>query len=330
VQGHDLLQYTRPGHLLPVADVIQMGFKCCGALEYAFREGIVHRDIKPANLMLTQGSDVKISDFGAAYLRKSQAVQTAEMGSPYYMSPEQLQGQELTFHSDMYSLGVVLYELLTGQRPFTGDTMEVLRRKILQQPPLGPSRLRAELPKEIDGIMLRALAKKPEQRYAAWSDFALALSGLGEKALPPGVIPDSEKYGALKRVPALAGLSDLELWELARAGTWLRVPANEMIMRENDKGTRLFFLGKGEAKVTRQGRLLNKIYASECFGEMAYIREGGALRSVTVESVSELLLAAFEPEALARMSLGAQLYLTRVLVRNLAERLELANKALGR
>lgn len=330
VQGHDLVRHTRPGHLLPVADVLQMGFKFCGALEYAFKEGIVHRDLKPANLMLAQGSDVKISDFGAAYLRKSQAVQTREMGSPYYMSPEQLQGQELTFHSDMYSLAVVLYELLTGQRPFTGDKMDVLRRKILQQPPVGPSKLRAELPKEIDGIMLRALAKKPEQRYATWSDFALALSGLGEKALPPGVIPDSEKYGSLKRVPALAGLSDLELWELARAGTWLRVPASEMIMRENDKGTRLFFLGKGQAKVTRQGRVLNMIYASECFGEMAYIREGGAPRSVTVESVTELLLAAFEPEALGRMSLGAQLYLTRALVRNLADRLELANKALGR
>ena len=330
VEGHDLSRHTRPGHLLPVADVLQMGFKCCGALEYAFKEGIVHRDIKPANLMLAQGGDVKILDFGAAYLRKSQAVQTAEMGSPYYMSPEQLQGQDVTFHSDMYSLGVVLYELLTGQRPFTGDKMDVLRRKILQQPPVGPSNLRAELPKEIDGIMLRALAKKPEQRYATWPDFAMALSALGEKALPPGVIPDSEKYGSLKRVPALAGLSDLELWELARAGTWLRVPASEMIMRENDKGTRLFFLGKGQAKVTRQGRVLNMIYASECFGEMAYIREGGAPRSVTVESVTELLLAAFEPEALARMSLGAQLYLTRALVRNLADRLELANKALGR
>jgi hypothetical protein len=230
----------------------------------------------------------------------------------------------------MYSLGVVLYELLTGQRPFTGDKMEGLRRKILQQPPAPPSKLRPDLPKEIDGVLLRALAKTPEQRYAAWSDFAVALSGLGEKALPPGVIPDSEKYVSLKRVPALAGLSDLELWELARAGTWLRVPANEMIMRENDKGTRLFFLGKGQAKVTRQGRVLNMIYASECFGEMAYIREGGAPRSVTVESVTELLLAAFEPEALARMSLGAQLYLTRALVRNLADRLELANKALGR
>jgi len=330
VPGHDLSRHTRPGHLLPMADVLQMGFKCCGALEYAFKEGIVHRDIKPANLMLTQGGELKILDFGAAYLRKSQAVQTVEMGSPYYMSPEQLQGQELTFHSDMYSLGVALYELLTGQRPFTADKMEVLRRKILQQPPVGPSKLRADLPKEIDGIMLRALAKKPEQRYAAWSDFALALSKIGEKMLPPGVVPDSEKYFVLKRAPTLAGLSDLELWELARAGTWLRVPANEMVMRENDQGTRLFFLGKGEAKVTRRGRVLNMIYASECFGEMAYIREGGAPRSVTVESVSELLLAAFEPEALARMSLGAQLYLTRALVRNLADRLELANKALGR
>jgi serine/threonine protein kinase len=330
VAGHDLSRHTRPGHLLPVADVLQMGFKCCGALEYAFKEGIVHRDIKPANLMLAEGGDVKILDFGAAYLRKSQVVQTAEMGSPYYMSPEQLQGQELTFHSDMYSLGVTLYELLTGQRPFTADRMEALRRKILQQPPVGPSKLRADLPKEIDAVVLRALAKRPEQRYAAWSDFAVALSEIGEKTLPPGVIPDSEKYFALKRAPALAGLSDLEMWELARAGTWLRVPANEVIMRENDKGTRLFFLGKGEAKVTRQGRLLNKIYASECFGEMAYIREGGSPRSVTVESMSELLLAAFEPEALARMSLGAQLYLTRALVRNLADRLELANKALGR
>lgn len=330
VRGHDLSRHTRPGQLLPVADVLQMGFKCCGALEYAFKEGIVHRDLKPANLMLAQGSDVKISDFGAAYLRKSQAVQTAEMGSPYYMSPEQLQRQDLTFHSDMYSLAVVLYELLTGQRPFSGDKMEGLRRKILQQPPVPPSKLRADLPKEIDGIMLRALAKKPEQRYATWSDFALALSGLGEKALPPGVIPDSEKYVALKRVPALAGVSDLELWELARAGTWLRVPSNEMVMRENDKGTRLFFLGKGEAKVTRQGRVLNMIYESECFGEMAYIRGGGAPRSATVESVTELLLAAFEPETLARMSLGAQLYLTRALVRNLADRLEVANKELGK
>jgi serine/threonine protein kinase len=325
VDGHDLSRHTRPGHLLPVADVLQLGFKCCGALDYAFKEGIVHRDIKPANLLMARGGDVKISDFGAAYLRKAQAVQTAAMGSPYYMSPEQLQRQELTFHTDMYSLGVVLYELLTGQRPFTADNIEALSRKINQQPPIAPSTLRGELPKKIDAVLLHALAKKPGQRYSTWSEFALALAGVAEKFLPPSVIPDSEKYVALKRDPTLAGLSDLELWELARAAKWVRAPANATIMRENEKGSKLFFLGKGEAKVTRSGHLLNVIHEGECFGEMAFIRDGGAPRSATVVAVKELLLAEFEPEALARMTPGAQLFLTRALVRNLADRLELAN-----
>ena len=330
VPGHDLSRHTRPGQLLPVADVLQMGFKCCGALEYAFKEGIVHRDIKPANIMVAQGTNVKIADFGAAFLRKTQAVQTVSMGSPYYMSPEQLQGRELTFYSDMYSLGVVLYELLTGQRPFTADNIEALSRKILQQPPIAPSTLRGDLPKKIDAVLLHALAKKPAQRYSTWSEFALALSGVAEKLLPPSVIPDSEKYVALKREPTLAGLSDLELWELARAAKWVRVPPGSTIMRENDKGRKLFYLGKGEAKVTRHGHLLNVIHEGECFGEMAYIRDGGAPRSATVVSVKELLLAEFEPEALAGMSTGAQLFITRALVRNLADRLELANTMPGR
>ncbi|MGH8622800.1 MAG: cyclic nucleotide-binding domain-containing protein, partial [Burkholderiales bacterium] len=185
-------------------------------------------------------------------------------------------------------------------------------------------------PKEIDAVLLRALAKKPEQRYTTWRDFALALSGVAEKSLPPGVIADSEKYSALKRVPSLAGLSDLELWELARTANWVRVPPDATIMREHDKGRKLFFLAKGEAKVTRSGQLLNVIHETECFGEMAFIRDGAAPRSATVVSVKELLLAEFEPEALARMSPGAQLYLTRALVRNLAERLELANTMAGR
>jgi hypothetical protein len=247
------------------------------------------------------------------------------MGSPYYMSPEQLQRQELSFQSDLYSLGVVLYELLTGQRPFTADNIEALSRKILQQPPIAPSTLRGDLPKKIDAVLLHALAKKPGQRYSTWSEFALALAGVAEKMLPPSVIPDSEKYVALKRDPTLAGLSDLELWELARAAKWVRAPANATIMRENEQGKKLFFLGKGEAKVTRHGHLLNVIHEGECFGEMAFIRDGGAPRSATVMAVKELLLAEFEPEALARMTPGAQLFLTRALVRNLADRLELAN-----
>ena len=325
VTGHDLVRYTRAGSLLPVADVLQMVFKCCGALDYAFKEGIVHRDIKPANLLRVQGTDVKIADFGAAYLRKSQVVQTAAMGSPFYMSPEQLQGKELTFSSDLYSLGVVLYELLTGHRPFTAANLDGLRQKILQQEPAPPTKLRADLPKELDRIVLHALAKKPEQRYESWAAFTSALTQMVEKILPPTAIPDTEKYSALKKVQMLSGLSDYELWELAHAGVWMRVPGKQTIFRENELGKKLYFLGKGQAKVSRRGRVLNKINEGECFGEMAYIYDGNRPRHGTVESETDVLLAEYAPQAISAMSLGSQLYLTRALVRNLADRLELAN-----
>jgi serine/threonine protein kinase len=321
----DLSQYAKAGKLLPVADVLQMVFKCCGALDYAFKEGIVHRDIKPANLMVAGGTDVKVSDFGAAHLRKSHVVQTAAMGSPFYMSPEQIRGETLTLHSDMYSLGVSLYELLTGARPFTADKMEGLIKKIMDEPPPPPSKHRADLPKGIDAIVLRALEKDPAKRYPTWPEFALALSNLVEKILPPGVIPDSVKYVALKRVPMLSTLSDSELWELALAGKWSEVPAKRTLIKENDKGTSFFLVGKGQVKISLRGKLLNTLDLGECFGEMAYIRGGEIPRHATVDSMTELLLVEFEPATLAKMSMGAQLHLTRALVRNLVDRLEQAN-----
>ena len=330
VKGSDLTQHARLDRLLPVADVLQIGFKCCGALEYAFREGIVHRDIKPANLMMAEGTEVKISDFGAAYLRKSHVVQTAAMDSPYYMSPEQVAGKEPTFHSDMYSLGVVLYELLTGHKPFTADTLDALLQKIQTQEPAPPSKLGTGLPKLIDAVVLRAMSKKPEQRYATWGEFQAELSNAVHQVLPPDTVPDSEKYVSLKRVPMLGALTDAELWELVQAGHWLRVPARETIVRESRKGRSFYFIGEGQAKVTLQGRLLNMINAGECFGEMAWIRGGEEPRHATVDSATELLLAKFRPEALAKMSLGAQLHLTRALVRNLSDRLDLANTRLAR
>jgi len=325
VTGGDLTPYTKPESLLPVADVLQIGFKVCGALDYAFKEGIVHRDIKPANLMIAKGTDVKVADFGAAYLRKSHAVQTAMMGSPYYMSPEQIAGAELTHHSDMYSLAAVLYEMLTGQRPLRAENLEALLKKITELEPLPPSEVRAGLPKELDPVILRALRKKPAARYATWGEFALELSKVVRLVLPASAIPDTEKYVTLKRVEMLSRLADAEIWELVGAGKWSRVDKGKAILRENSPGTSFFFLAEGEVKVTKGGRLLNVVNHSECFGEMAYIWGGELPRHATVESMTKLLVAEFEPAALARMSGGAQLQLTRALVRNLVDRLVLAN-----
>jgi serine/threonine protein kinase len=330
VTGGDLSRYVTPQTLLPIADVLQIGFKVCGALEYAAKEGIVHRDIKPANIMVASGTEVKIADFGAAVLKKSQVVHTAAMGSPSYMSPEQIKGAALTSHSDMYSLGVVLYELLAGRRPFQAENLDALLEKILKLDPLPPSEARAGLPKDIDPVVLRALKKAPGQRYATWAEFALELSRVGRLVLPEGAIPDSEKYVALQKVPMLGTLSDSELWELARAGRWTRCARNRSIVKEKERGTSFFFLAQGEAKVTLQARLLNMVGAGEFFGEMAYIAGGEQPRHATVESSTEVMLAEFEPAALDTMSLGAQLQLMRALVRNVSERLALANTRTAR
>ncbi len=330
VTGGDLSQHAKPETLLPVPDVLQIAFKCCGALDYAAKEGIVHRDIKPANIMIAGGTEVKIADFGAAVLKKSQVVQTAALGSPYYMSPEQVQGKPLTFHSDMYSLGVVLYELLTGTRPFLAENIDALIGKILKTDAVPPSELRQGLPKALDSVVLRALKKDPVQRYQTWPEFALELSKVGELVLPAGAIPDSEKYVTLKKVAMLAPLADSELWELARAGKWTRVPKGKPVVQEEQKGRSFFFLAKGEAKVIKNKKLLNMVNGGECFGEMAYIGGGEQPRHATVEAMSELLLAEFEPAALEKMSLGAQLHLTRALVRNVTDRLALANVRLAR
>lgn len=120
VQGQSLEQHTTPDTLLPVSEVLDIAFKCCNALEYAHFHGLVHRDIKPANLLLRNDGEVKLTDFGAAVSQHGDVTQLVGLiGSPAYMSPEQIREEKLTHHSDMFSLGVVLYELLTGQRPLS-------------------------------------------------------------------------------------------------------------------------------------------------------------------------------------------------------------------
>jgi len=330
VPGGDLSQYTVPGKLLSPEDAIQIAFKSCGALDYAFRQGIVHRDIKPANIMVVSGTNIKVADFGAAYLQMAPATQIADIGSPSYMSPEQVRREPLDYHSDMFALGVVLYQLFTGVRPFLASTLEELFAKILGEAPTAPSALRPGVSKDIDGILARMMAKAPEERYPTWADLALDIAKIGRLSVYQSAIPDSEKFVALKNVRLLARLDDAELWELVHAGRWSRVAPRSAIVREGEAGTSLFFLGSGQAKVTKQGRLLNVLAAGECVGEMAYIKEGGITRQATVETMADVLLVEFEREMLDKVSLKCRYQLSLALTHSLVDRLALADERLAR
>lgn len=330
VPGGDLTQYTAADKLLPAADAIEIAFKCCGALDYAFKQGIVHRDLKPANIMVVSGTDIKVVDFGAAFLHKAQATQIADIGSPLYMSPEQIRGKELGYQSDMFALGVVLYELFTGRWPFVATNLHDLFKAVMTDEPAAPSSLRAVLDKDIDHILLKMLAKEPADRYASWADLALELADIGHLSIYKQKIPDSEKFLTMRRIPVLKSLSDAEIWEMVHAGRWSRIPPRKTIIREDEPGSTLCFLASGEVKVTKQDKLLDMLRSGEYFGEMGYVKKGEMPRHATVESSTDVLLAEFEPAALEKVSTGCRLQLTFALLHAMVDRLAFADSRLVR
>lgn len=164
VSGGTLEQFCSPRNLLPLNRMVEMIFKCTRALEYANRLGITHRDIKPANILLAKEGntgDIKISDFGAALMTGTDQSQTqvSGVGSPAYMSPQQVRDQPLNHQTDIYSLGVVMYQLLTGRLPFTATNNYSMIYQITSHEPLPPSTFRTEIPPGLDAIVARAMQK---------------------------------------------------------------------------------------------------------------------------------------------------------------------------
>ena len=191
VQGKDLSHYTRAQQLLPVREVVRLGARLARALHYAHSQGVVHRDIKPANVMLDRESDVlKVMDFGIARIADGSRTRTGlVLGTPSFMSPEQLAGLKVDGRSDLYSLGAMIYQLLTGQLPHQSDSMARLMYRIANETPADVRHYRPGLPESLAMVLALALEKRPELRYASGEQMAqdleavLALPGLDDPAV---------------------------------------------------------------------------------------------------------------------------------------------------
>jgi serine/threonine-protein kinase len=177
LRGGDLTPYTKPGKLLPMDQVVSIVARVADALGYAHRQGVVHRDVKPANMMWHSETDtLKVTDFGIARLTDSSKTKTGMvLGTPSFMSPEQLAGKKIEGRSDLFSLGVSLYQLLCGRLPFEGESMAQLMFKIANEPPTEILSVNPEVPPRLRAFLLHALAKNPDERFQTGEEFAGAL-----------------------------------------------------------------------------------------------------------------------------------------------------------
>ncbi len=177
LKGYDLVRHTKPAALMPVTDVVKIIADAADALDYAHQQGVVHRDIKPANLMwLVDSKVVKLTDFGIARITDSSKTKTGMvLGTPSYMSPEQLSGKKVDGRSDIFSLGVTFYQLLTGSLPFTADSMATLMFKIANEPHTSAITVRPDLPGPLAAVIDRALAKDLDKRYARGNELSADL-----------------------------------------------------------------------------------------------------------------------------------------------------------
>jgi serine/threonine protein kinase len=329
VAGGTLEQHAEPGSLLPVDRVVELIFKCTRALDFAYRLGITHRDIKPANILLAGDSDIKISDFGAAITNaRSDRTVISGVGSPAYMSPQQVQERFLDHRTDIYSLGVVMYQLLTGELPFAADNNYNMVYQIIHGTPGKPSEKRPGLPEALDDIVAHAMAKEVSDRYPTWQAFAhdLALAARnGQLKAQSEEFADTEKFATLRALPFFADFSDVEIWEALRFADWQRVAPGTAIIHDGEPGNFFCFVTEGRLTVSKNGKPLTTLGSGECFGEMAIISRHGHIRSADVVADSDVNIVTIRGEALEKASESCRMHFYQGFLDVLATRLSLSN-----
>jgi serine/threonine-protein kinase len=186
VEGRELKDYFDGNQRFPMNEVVRIMSQLLDALDFSHKNGVVHRDIKPSNIILLKDGTVKVADFGIARVESSNLTQAGSvLGTPSYMSPEQFMGQTVDGRSDLFSAGVILYQFLTGEKPFTG-ALTTIMHKVLKEEPAAPSELNVQVPRPFDALIRKALAKRPDERFQNGREFVIALKMAAAGQAVPG------------------------------------------------------------------------------------------------------------------------------------------------
>jgi serine/threonine protein kinase len=339
VPGITLRRHCRPDALLPLEQIVEIGFKCAMALGYVFRQGLIHRDVKPANLLALlerdQVVDIKVTDFGSVFNLGSDQTQIFRVGPLAYMSPEQLDGDVLDCRADIYSLAAVLYHLISGRPPFDATTQQAMMSQIYTATAPALGGLREGVPAGLEKLISGALAKQREDRPSDWDAFAQALSALvANREVPRGQLQgvlDSERFTLLRSLEFFSEFGDVELWEVVHRARWQRLAFGHSLFRKGDQGRSFHIIAQGEVEVFRDSRKVALLGAGTSVGEMAYLAPSPELRSHSADVVvsSPATTVSFAPHTMEQLSAGTRHLFDAAFIRVLVRRLHAAHETLA-
>ena len=334
VNGSALDRFCAINRLLPMHRAIGIIFKCCLALDHAFRQGVVHRDIKPANILVDADDNPKITDFGLALnLHKDKDRDSTfimGVGSPAYMSPEQIKNYPLNQKTDLYSLGVVLFQLLTGRLPFRAANQGALVYKIVNMDPPSVCDLNPNLPAGLDPIIKKALEKDLYNRYRNGAEFAKDLSTVRYQMFDEDETQqDTAHFDVLRRLEFFREFDDIELWEVLRISVWHEVADKVTLIKEGDSNRSFGVIITGFVEVSVEGRSLCRLGAGEVVGEVAYLHPTDTKRSASVVTLEPTLFMEINSSALDLASEEVLERFRKTLITKVLARLRAADKQLA-
>jgi hypothetical protein len=281
-------------------------------------------------------ADVKITDFGSVLNLGSERTQVFRVGSLAYMSPEQLDGGDLDARADMYSLSAVLYHLVAGRPPFDALQQTALMQQIFAATPAPLTGLRDGVTAGLDALVRRGMARRREDRFATWDEFAGALSELVSKRQVPRAtdadVLDSERFTLLRSLEFFAGFGDVELWEVVRRARWERHEPGHALYRKGGQGNTFHIIATGLVDVYRNGLKVAALGAGASVGEMAYLAPDPdmSIHSADVLVTTPATMISLTPEALRQMSLTTRSLFDAAFIHVLVRRLNLAWQTVDR
>ncbi len=277
VEGVPLKQYGRGQTQLSPHRVVSVIAEVCKAIDYSHKKGIVHRDIKPANIMIANDGAVKLLDFGIAISTTAdEAAGTGRpaLGTPNYVSPEQVKGAELGPRSDIYSLGTVLFEMLTGQQVFKAREVKELFKAILSEPAPLLTSVRSDLPAELEQVIVRCLAKNPSKRYASGAEMAMALEDVIDKMAPPDMVSSemASWVPVMSELKFFSKFSERKVACFASVSTIVRFSSGTTALGKDTIDNHIYVILEGVASLAGHNGLSAVLGPGDCFGESGFLR----------------------------------------------------------